>query len=187
MPFIVNKCHILQVGTRSKKYEYEMCGVKLESVHCVKDLGVTITSNLKFSQHWKRQRVKPIKCWALLKDIFFKNKDIILPLYINLVRPHLECAVQFWLPHHAEDIAKLEAVQRRATKIIPSLRNKSYEERLARLFTLEKRRLRGKLLECFKILKVFTNVDANKVFSIDNLSRTRSNGIKLRCRQTELD
>ncbi len=97
--------------------------------------------------------------------------------------------MQFWLPHHAKDIAKSEAVQRRATKIIPSLRNKSYEERLARLnpFSLEKRRIRGKLVECFKILKGFTNVDANKLFSIDNLSRTRSNGIKLRRRHIELD
>ncbi len=47
MPFIVNKCHILQIETRNKKkkYEYEMYGVKMESVHCVKDFGVTITSN----------------------------------------------------------------------------------------------------------------------------------------------
>ncbi len=109
-------------------------------------------------------------------------------MYISLLRPHLECAVQFWSPHHATDTEKLEAVQRRATKIIPSLRNKSCKERLARLnlFSLEKHCLRGKLIECFKILKGFTNVDANKLFSIDELSRTRSDGIKLRCRQTEL-
>ncbi len=63
------------------------------------------------------------------------------------------------------DIAKLEAVQRRATEMIPSLRNESYKERLARLnlFSLEKRRLRGKLIECFKLLEEFTNVDANTV------------------------
>ncbi len=85
--------------------------------------------------------------------------------------------------------AKLEAVQRRATKMITSLRNKSYEERLAslNLFSLEKRRLRGKLIECFKIFKGFTNIDASKLFSIDNTSRTRSNGIKLRCKQVQLD
>ncbi len=110
-------------------------------------------------------------------------------MYYSLVRPHLEYVVQFSSPHHAKDIAKLEAVQRRATKMIPSLCNKSYEERLAwpKLFSLKKRCLRGKLMECFKILKGFTNVDANKLFSIDEMSRTRSNGIKLRCRQTELD
>ncbi len=54
-------------------------------------------------------------------------------MYISLVKPHLDYAVKFWWPHHAKDIAKLEAIQRRATKMIPSLRNKSHEERLARL------------------------------------------------------
>ncbi len=46
----------------------------------------------------------------------------------------------------------------------------------------EKRRLRGKLIECFKI-KGFTNVDASKLFSVDETSRTRSNGVKLRSKQ----
>ncbi len=69
---------------------------------------------------------------------------------------------------------------------IPAL--KSYEERLVslNLFSLEKRRLRDKLTECLKILTSFTNVDANKLFPIDNLSRTRSNGIKLRWKQVQL-
>ncbi len=123
------------------------------------------------------------------RNFSLKNKDVILPLYISLVRPHLEYAVQFWSPHHAQDIANLEAVQRRATKMITSLRNKSYEERLARLnlFSLEKRLLRGKISECFKIINVFTSVDASKLFSTDNTSRTRSNGVKLRCKQVQLD
>ncbi len=50
MPFNVDKCQVLQVGTRNKKLDYEMRGVKLKSVQCVKDLGVKIASNLKFSQ-----------------------------------------------------------------------------------------------------------------------------------------
>ena len=58
---------------------------------------------------------------GLIKRNFsFKNKDIVLPLYNSFVRPHLEYAVQFWSPHHVKDIAKLEGVQRRATKMIPS-------------------------------------------------------------------
>ncbi len=53
------------------------------------------------------------------------------------------------------------------TKMIPSLRNKSYEERLARLslFSLEKRRLRGKLVECFRILEGFMNVAAVRLYN----------------------
>ncbi len=156
MPFNVNKCHILLVGTRNQKFDYEMNGVKLDSVQCVKDLGVSIASNLKFSQQCKDATSKANRMLGFIKMSFsFKNKDIIPPLYISLVRPHLEYAVQFWSPHHTKDIAKLEAVQRRATKMITFLRNKSYEERLAslNLFSLEKGRLQGKLSECFKILK----------------------------------
>ncbi len=129
---------------------------------------------------------------GFIKTIFLlKNKDVILPLYTSLVRPHLEYAVQFWSPHHAKDIAKLEGVQRRATKMIPSLRNKTYEERLSTLnmLSLEKRRLRGKLIECFKILSLndFTNVHRSKLFLIDETLRTRNNGIKLKCKQVNSD
>ena len=46
------------------------------------------------------------------RNFSFENKDIILSLYISLVRPHLEYAVQFWSPHHTKDIAKLEAVEK---------------------------------------------------------------------------
>ncbi len=84
--------------------------------------------------------------------------------------------------------AKLDAVQRRATKMIPSLRNKSYVERLARLnlFSLEKRCLQEKHRECFKILKGLTNVNENKQFLTDDLSQIRSNGVKLRWKQIQI-
>ncbi len=113
----VNKCHILQVGTRNQKFNYEMSGTKLESVQCVKDLGVTVASSLKFSQQCKDAAGKANRMLGFINRNFsFKNKDVILPLHISLVGPHLEYAVQFWRPHHAKDIAKLEAVQRRAYK-----------------------------------------------------------------------
>ncbi len=123
------------------------------------------------------------------RNFSFQNKHVILPLYISLVRPHLEYAVEVWGHYHAKDIAKLEAVHRRAMKMITSLCKKSYEVRLARLnlFSLEKRRLRGKSIECFEILKAFTNVDARKTFSIDNASRTRKKRVKVRCKQVQLD
>ncbi len=50
MPFNVDKWQVLQVGTRNKKFDYDLRGIKLKSVQCTKDLGVKIASNLKFSQ-----------------------------------------------------------------------------------------------------------------------------------------
>ena len=56
----------------------------------------------------------------------------------------------------------LERVQRKATKIIPKLRNISYEMRLKEcgltIKTLETRRLRGDQIEVFKILKILTEI-----------------------------
>ncbi len=148
-----------------------MNGTKLESVQCVKDLGVAVASSLKFSQQCKDGAVKTNRMLGFInRSISFETKDVILPLNSSLVRPHLDYAVQLWAPHHAKDTAKLEAVQRRAAKMITCLRNKLYKERLSplSLFSLEERRLRGKIIECSKILKGFTNVNASKMFSTDN-------------------
>jgi len=84
MAFSVNKCHILQVETRNQEYDYEMCGVKLESVQCLKDLGVMIASNLKFSQQCKDAACKANRMLGYININFsFKNKDIILPQYVS--------------------------------------------------------------------------------------------------------
>ncbi len=88
------------MGTRNQKFDYEMNGVNLDSVQCVKDVGVTIASNLKFSQQCKDAAGKANRMLGFINRNFsLKNKDIILPLYISLVRPHLEYAVQFWSPY----------------------------------------------------------------------------------------
>ena len=69
---------------------------------------------------------------------------LIIPLYKAIVRPHLEYYIQAWRPYHKKDNNHmLLCIQRRATKIIPELRDLSYEERLKEcgLITVETRRL----------------------------------------------
>ena len=55
----------------------------------------------------------------------YKEKQLIVPLYIAIVRPHLEYCIQTWRPYRKKDIDKLERIQQRATKMIPELRRKS--------------------------------------------------------------
>ncbi len=59
----------------------------MKRVHSVKDLGVTVTSNLKFSQQCKESFKRSNRTMGLIKRFFlFKNKDLVLPLYNSFVR-----------------------------------------------------------------------------------------------------
>ena len=88
-------------------------------------------------------------------------------MYKAIVRPHLEYCIQAWNPYLRKDIDMLEKIQRRATKLIPRLRDLTYDERLKEcgLTTLETRRLRGDQIEVFKILNGYENIDSNIFFS----------------------
>ena len=90
----------------------------------------------------------------------------VLQLYRSLVRPHLEYSVQFWLPHYQKDMEALEGVQKRFTRMLPGMEGISYEERLEKLglFSLEQRRLRGDLIEVYKIMRGMDRVDSQKLF-----------------------
>ena len=107
------------------------------------------------------------------REVSYKSAELISKLYRSYVRPHLEYCCQFWSPISKQDADMLEKVQRRATKMIPSLRNLSYEERLKRLgmFSLRCRTLRGDIIEMFKMIHSIDKVNLGKVFCIDEDER----------------
>lgn len=93
---------------------------------------------------------------CILRDITKRDRHIIdsPPLYLPLIRLHLEYCVQFWCLQFKKGADK-ERVQKRATKLIKRLENLSSEERLKKLglCTLEKTRFRTEPHHSFHYLK----------------------------------
>ena len=134
-----------------------------------KDLGATIqyntiTADLKVSELCGIAASKGNTIFGLIwRNIKYKDKKLIIPLYKAIVRRHFRI---LYTSLEKKDIDTLERIQRKATKIIPELRDISYEECLKEcgLTTLETRRLTGDLIEVFKILNGYENTDRN-IFS----------------------
>ena len=96
---------------------------------------------------------------------------------ISFIRPFIEFAGSVWSTSINPDIHALEKIQHRATKLVPSISKKSYEERLKifNLTTLEKRRIRGDLIQIFKIKLGLEKVDLINEFSYRSNINTRGN------------
>ena len=149
-----------------------------------------VDSKLKFSLHCDKLASSGNSILGMIKrTVKSRKKDVIVRLYKALVRPKLEYCVQAWCPYLKKDVEKLEKVQARALRLIKECREMNYEERLkvCGIVSLADRRVRGDMLEVFKILKGYTKIDYKIFFTYNNAVITRGNSLKLTKSHNKLD
>lgn len=185
MEFNSAKCKVIHFGRRNQQFSYTMggyapAGTILEAVVEEKDIRIIISNTLKPSSQCAAAVKKAGQVLGRMARSFtYRDKCTWVNLYKIYVRPHLEYSVQAWSPWTLADIKQLEDVQRRMLGMTSGLRGTTYEEKLSEvnLQSLENRRLRGDMIQTWKILHQHDNIRESSFF-------TRCNAVSQR--QTRL-
>ena len=136
-------------------YTYYIGEDKAKTTYMEKDLGVTVDAHLSFEDHMnKRVKTANSMMGMIRRGFQFLDRTMFLPLYKGMVRSGIEYGGPVWSPYKMKDIEKVEGVQRRATKVLPGMKEMAYEDRLRKLKlpTLRHRRIRGDMIETYKII-----------------------------------
>ena len=188
LEFHPEKCKVIRLGnSRTTKLTYKMKTPAGDTIiswtKAEKDLGVIVDEELKFQEEIEGRTKKGNKIVGVIRRTFtYLDEKMFRTLFTALVRPHLEYASAVWTPYLLRDIRNLEAVQRRATKMVPTLSMLPYPDRLRKLKlpTLNFRRQRGDAIEAYKILTGRYDIEPAKFFEPTEETRTRGHSRKLK-------
>ena len=140
------KCKAMTYGRGPGIYtSYSISSDAVQKIESIKDLGVTFDNKLKFDEHINNKIKKAYQTLGIIKRHFiYLTPDSFVTFYKTMIRAHLEYAVSVWNPHYQTLIEKLEKVQKRAAKLVITIKKLHYEERLRRLKlpTLKYRRIK---------------------------------------------
>lgn len=182
LKFNVSKCKVMHVGSRNPCLTYSLQGTTIDTVLSEKDLGIIMDRQLKFHEQAAAVVAKATQMLALVRRSFCNLDTFMLPLlYKAMVRPVLEYGNIIWGPFSKLDQKKVERVQRRATRLVESLRALPYQERLRalRLPSLYHRRRRGDMVAVYQLLHGGMSIPAENFLTRSTSRRTRGHDWKL--------
>ena len=174
--FNLDKCHTLPLGFNNMRYQYNINGNIVETVAEEKDLGIIIDEKLNFHKHILKASKKANSILGCIRRaIKYKDREMILPLYIAHVRSRLEYGSVVWNPYLVQDKKRIEYIQRRATKMINGISHLSYKSRLIALDlpSLEYRRRFADMVQVFKIIYNLERIEKDHFFTF---SQTMTRG-----------
>ena len=167
-------------GKKNPVFTYTWGDGDLLPTESEKDVGVMITSNLKPSVQCATAAKKGNMVQGqLARGVTYRDRSTFIRLYKAFVLPHLSYVASAWSPFNKADKEVLEKNQKRAVLMVTNVRG-CYEERLAvlKLRTLEDRRVRGDMIETYKILTGKCKVSLDTWFCLakerDGVVSTRS-------------
>ena len=182
LPFNEQKCKTMHFGRANPQHTYYMKNTQLEVSEVERDLGVEVDTDLKFRKQSAAAVAKASQILGVIRRSFELIDRTTLPLlFKTLVRPHLEYGNLVWGPFNRADQQQVERVQRRATKLVPDLRDRPYPARLQALGmpSLYHRRRRGDVIAVFQLLHGGYDVDPGKFFRPTVVETTRGHAWKL--------
>jgi len=181
LSFNITKCKVLRIGTHQYLISYKLNGTTIENVDCIRDLGIQMDTQLKFHQQTSKVVQKANGVLSLINKSFeYITKDTLPVLYKALVRPIIEYGNIVWGPFFNQDIKRIESIQRRATRIVPSLAALPYVERLKslKLPSLQYRRNRGDMIFAYQLLHNQLDMDTT-LLHLATFTTTRGHNFKL--------
>ena len=193
MSFNTAKCSVVHIGNDNPLHNYVMGASQLRCSQKEKDLGVMLSAGKCLWEDHIREgigKAKKMTAW-IIRNVVSRKPVVLIPLYKAFVRPHLEYCVQVWSPVARHGfwgvIMEIESCQRYFTRIIDGMGSFNYSERLEKLqlTTLLERRMRGDLIETYKIINEHVNY-GSQMFNTHNSHRYNTRNLPTTLCQTRV-
>ena len=187
MRFNPSKCQVIHVTRRKNPFQtdYRLHGCVLESVPSVKYLGVTISEDLRWTDHINNISKNANQTLGFIKrNIRVHNRDLKATAYITLVRSQLEYASTVWSPYTASDSNKLESVQRKAARWVT--RDYRYTSSVSAMLqdlnwrTLDQRRIDSRFVLLYKVTYDHVAIPATDYLVRNTRPSTRTHSLAYR-------